>query len=1024
MYTGAPHSFWAWPAKFASAVFTLASLATLVGWHETCGRILQARPPSYALQSLRLEKPGLGGPGQTVIGRKELLQPPGPDSAETSHIRIHWDPEGWKVSSAAVHRRLALVYMKDGVRRTFDAARWPLPPSGRIVVEVPTWRGAATLAFEGERGRLALALSPPSAAGTQPVRFETSWDGARATVTAASGQAVLPLCGSGSSALASAVRRVNAVNRRLRAALGIDSETAAVFLGGNITCSDGLEPVRIAIPGVPAETFAIYASGGALYVGPGPDPGGSGRPLARAAAVTDEQGVQRPFANLAHGITDPVRGQLVGLIAGRTLYEVRTEEGRAIVLTPAQNTPWIWAAPGTGGSAPKLPPGAAQVHFAGEIQLSALWSALDSHGMAAAAFFTVLAVPAFPLLLRRRNNYDNEPFRLANLAGPLAAAFASGAAVLLLNLSTADFDALGYPTALLLVLIPWTFATLAVALACRGTWLAPAFWFTVTALAALGNIVLFQLGMGSDGSRWMGFYNRALAPLALFAALILLSLSVRRERWLMLSSIFASGPSLPFPLRAFRSRQGGRWLIRATPFALLAIMIALWLALGKEEGIEGIFQPSEFVKLGVLFLVSMALVSAYKNTVIAVDAEYRFVGVVAGFAAMFFVLLLFCVIPVLRHDFSPALIMGATAVILLAAGSLTASVNALWLVLRVLSRGRRREYELDGLRPIPLKRQLPAWLGAGARLSWRRRLTSLVETGGRWIVVWICLGAAGTGIAVHALVSGELSAPGAMARFDARRGEEMFGTLYDRVLSYLDLHLDRERPILINYPDEGRQVRFSREVIATAPCTVPFPEGTLFERLRVTLEALLPAPCPPQFSAAGPELAFGQPNPPALMRVPLVQNDFIGSFVIGRFGLSLAAAMILLQLAAAGFCWAAAVNIYRWHTGFEEDRARCHFLALLSAGAGVLLTLQWGLSWSNVFGTLPVAGQPMTLVASAGSHVSAFAAPLVALVLITMRCSGDVRGIIEGSEPPPEPSAFWRRFLPGIASPALRYNVT
>ncbi|EXJ14147.1 FtsW/RodA/SpoVE family cell cycle protein [Imhoffiella purpurea] len=120
----------------------------------------------------------------------------------------------------------------------------------------------------------------------------------------------------------------------------------------------------------------------------------------------------------------------------------------------------------------------------------------------------------------------------------------------------------------------------------------------------------------------------------------------------------------------------------------------------------------------------------------------------------------------------------------------------------------------------------------------------------------------------------------------------------------------------------------------------------------------------------------------AVMGLPVVQNDFIGAFVLNRAGSIAGILVLLLQLLFAGSLFALSERLSAW--GRSRDVAQQGLGVFLSFA---LFALAWLfvahalIAWGNVLGLLPVMGQPMTFIASGNSHLLFFALPLLLIGL-------------------------------------------
>jgi cell division protein FtsW (lipid II flippase) len=119
----------------------------------------------------------------------------------------------------------------------------------------------------------------------------------------------------------------------------------------------------------------------------------------------------------------------------------------------------------------------------------------------------------------------------------------------------------------------------------------------------------------------------------------------------------------------------------------------------------------------------------------------------------------------------------------------------------------------------------------------------------------------------------------------------------------------------------------------------------------------------------------------AVMDVPAVQNDFIGSFVLFRFGGLAGLALLLVQLAYAGRLFSIAESHFRSAESAGDDRWRKtgRVTGFVLFGLTWMHLTQWGIAWGNALGLLPVMGQPMTWISAANSHLLFFALPTLVL---------------------------------------------
>ena len=124
----------------------------------------------------------------------------------------------------------------------------------------------------------------------------------------------------------------------------------------------------------------------------------------------------------------------------------------------------------------------------------------------------------------------------------------------------------------------------------------------------------------------------------------------------------------------------------------------------------------------------------------------------------------------------------------------------------------------------------------------------------------------------------------------------------------------------------------------------------------------------------------------AIMDLPVVQNDFIGAFVLNRFGAAGGSGVLLLQLLFVGALLTqsrAAADWGRIGVSDTPQQWAGQFLSLSLFALAWLFLAHGLIAWGNVLGLLPVMGQPMTWIAAGNSHLLLFALPVLLLGLVT-----------------------------------------
>ena len=123
-------------------------------------------------------------------------------------------------------------------------------------------------------------------------------------------------------------------------------------------------------------------------------------------------------------------------------------------------------------------------------------------------------------------------------------------------------------------------------------------------------------------------------------------------------------------------------------------------------------------------------------------------------------------------------------------------------------------------------------------------------------------------------------------------------------------------------------------------------------------------------------------NNHAAMTVPMIQNDFIGAFIIYRWGGLVAILLLITQLLYISSSLKIAKKIETNSNSGYEMRRMNQIFSLIIYGFVWMTAIQWFISWSNVLGLFPVMGQPMTWISQANSHLIFFALPSLAFVML------------------------------------------
>ncbi|MDS4032250.1 MAG: FtsW/RodA/SpoVE family cell cycle protein [Candidatus Contendobacter sp.] len=118
------------------------------------------------------------------------------------------------------------------------------------------------------------------------------------------------------------------------------------------------------------------------------------------------------------------------------------------------------------------------------------------------------------------------------------------------------------------------------------------------------------------------------------------------------------------------------------------------------------------------------------------------------------------------------------------------------------------------------------------------------------------------------------------------------------------------------------------------------------------------------------------------MAIPVVENDFTPAFFLNRQGGAAGLGLVGLQTAFILLFLTIAERALDW-SGHGDYRltALGWFAYFTLYGGAALLGAHLLVSWGANLGFLPVMGQPMPLLSAAGSHLTLFVLPIVALAI-------------------------------------------
>ena len=169
-------------------------------------------------------------------------------------------------------------------------------------------------------------------------------------------------------------------------------------------------------------------------------------------------------------------------------------------------------------------------------------------------------------------------------------------------------------------------------------------WIAITVLAALGSMNLAAMVVDGDSTKWLVYFvKHRILFLDFVPPLVVAVASCPSDALRPLLHGFVAGSS------------GWSRLTRFVPASLLVLLFLAWYFVGRQTGF-GVFQPVEAGKFAMVILAATALMS--------IDPRYRAgsAGVALASTVVSLVLIaglgmVLLVVPLLRSDWSPFLIM-------------------------------------------------------------------------------------------------------------------------------------------------------------------------------------------------------------------------------------------------------------------------------------------------------------------------------------------------------------------------------
>ena len=952
------------------ALFGLLTLAgaviLLAFWWLNLGVLVNEARPVVSLEKTQVT---LARGETAVIGRRELLQPQRFDAAELRHVAFTRQPDGKViVRNIARERRLWLDYRNASAS---FSARWQLATGDRIQA------GPMNLMVEeAQPNRLRLQVRSGTAA---PVPVTVTRTGASMDVTAA-GQ-VLRTC--------EPPTPIDRVKQAVTNFITADErgEDRVLHIGGRLTCAVRMERY-LGADRVPFRAFTITARGDRFFFAPG-DPLDAPRPQ---AVFFRGQTQVADFQSIGWDVDPDGPGVLGSMIIGRTRYDVEIGaevNGRVpLVLTPvskayrlvpqeaadlvaAVTTPQVTVS----ATKPRQPMSREELGAT----LSVMSGAERMLRLAVIGGAILLALLSAASSLRAQRS---AVLGLGHVARPLIGlAFVGLTALLVLAPEIARV--LNRPISFVdearLVVAAFGVASLMICLGGRFVLPAKILWLAVIALCMAGSLTLLSLGV--DGEK-TDFAIHAQKNRLLFIDLVPLFAAV----------VAATGDRAAeaFPESFFAGARLRDHLLRAVPSLGILAVFFIWAIVGTETGVGG-FQPVEFAKLAFVFVLASVCVSFARIEFFYTQRQYL-VWLVLSILSVGVFFLVFTAVPFLKSDYSPILILLATTVILFFAFLLPAAARRIGGMIGVLLRRadapQARQKRLGWPRGGALAAVILLLLGLNAALVYAFPKLANRAIAGQWEMP------NDRGKAMDLL---EQAREGSF-----RKPAERLLTWYD-----LDHHAQRaagtDRLPDVAHRDLGFQLLQSKIALAEMPCGLARLKtgvGQLPPAAREVLDGLsafVPDTCSLMPTASRtPILEVGEaPSDEGargygvrdLMRLPVIQNDFIATYMTVRFGLPMAILLVTAEFATVLCAVLIAIGLLGRRARGSANEAARHGLAIAAVGIAALFGLHWAISWGNAIGLLPVMGQPMTFLAAATSHHLLMALPGVTLLLLAGRAA-------------------------------------
>ncbi len=491
----------------------------------------------------------------------------------------------------------------------------------------------------------------------------------------------------------------------------------------------------------------------------------------------------------------------------------------------------------------------------------------------------------------------------------------------------------------------------------------------VVLLAATGTILALWLAFGTEtGIADFVQPSEIVKTLTVLALAVAVTLALDRER----------GVNAALYVRLADRRESRRRLLHT------AVAFVVGLATGAAVGLLvspaasslalGVWSAAFGVGFGVVWLViQLARRDAFWNSF-------------SWIVAMLVVIVAF---PVFRGDLSPFLILVLTAALtflLVFVIHLLAKTSDRMLVARQLL-GPPADHFRPAFDPPPWRERMFAKLHS---ITWRR-LKLILRRPETWmLLVPFALALAMMSVGASALQNTDAS----RAYLIGYMGGP-FSTPIERFISWIEFNgrSASDDRIAIEFADVGLQVARSREAIGTAECDrLPaiLSAGTggadgFATALRYTIADLAESVAHVFFKGNCTVVSDDTAPQAIALRMPAIQSDFVGTWLIALYGKDGAIVIAALQWALAASLVCCGFLIMRWLPGQSFERPAASTAAYACVGFAIMIAIQWAISWSNALGLIPVMGQPATFLSHGRSHFIFFGTPAVILALSGLR---------------------------------------